>query len=229
MRALSPPLAGGRRRLAQGPLIGDIRMEAGLRFGSIGSSAVHLCVDMQRLFQEPTPWRTPWMEKVLPQVCRLTERDPEWTIFTRFIPARAAGAGHGTWQRYYAEWSAMTIDAIGEDMVELVPELACYTPPAQVIDKHVYAPWIETDLHRRLRAGCIDTLIISGGETEMCVLATVMGAVDFGYRVVLAADALCSSADETHDAMMRIYDSRFGLQVELAPSEEILAAWNPKR
>ena len=37
----------------------------------------------------------------------------------------------------------------------------------------------------------------------MCVLATVIGAVDHGYRViVVVTDAVCSSSDEGHDAML---------------------------
>jgi hypothetical protein len=52
-------------------------------------------------------------------------------------------------------------------------------------------------------------LIISGGETDVCVLAAVMDAVDAGYRVVLAEDALCSVSDESHDAMLRQFGARF--------------------
>jgi nicotinamidase-related amidase len=66
---------------------------------------------------------------------------------------------------------------------------------------------------------------VSGGETEVCVLATVMGAIDYGHRVIIATDALCSSADSTHDAMLEIYGSRFGMQVETAPVKEILESW----
>ena len=101
----------------------------------------------------------------------------------------------------------------------------CITPPAWVIDKRLYSPWTITDLHPRLRQAGIDTLVITGGETEVCVMATMIGAIDLGYRVVLATDALCSSADETHDAMLRVYESRFGMQVETAETEEILDAW----
>ena len=46
------------------------------------------------------------------------------------------------------------------------------------------------------------------------MLATVMGAIDLGYRVTIVADAICSGADSTHDAMIEIYESRFGMQVE---------------
>jgi nicotinamidase-related amidase len=51
-------------------------------------------------------------------------------------------------------------------------------------------------------------LIVTGAETDVCVLAMVLGAVDLGYRVIIVSDALCSSADETHDAAMAIYHSR---------------------
>jgi nicotinamidase-related amidase len=57
------------------------------------------------------------------------------------------------------------------------------------------------------------------------VLAAVMDAVDLGYRVVLASDALCSSSDKTHDALMTLYSERFSEQIETAETEAILAAW----
>ena len=68
--------------------------------------------------------------------------------------------------------------------------------------------------------------MISGGETDVCVLAAVMDAVDAGYRVVLAADALCSVSDAFHDAMLRHFESRFSQQIDVATTEEILGAWN---
>jgi hypothetical protein len=42
-------------------------------------------------------------------------------------------------------------------------------------------------------------------------------------------DALCSSADETHDAMMDIYMNRFGEQVETATTETLLESWQGDR
>jgi len=197
----------------------------GLRFGRIPATTIHLCVDMQRLFAEPTEWRTPWMERVLPRVTELVARRPERTIFTRFLPARRAGEGHGTWKRYYERWPNMTVEALGEAMTDLVPELARFVPPATMVDKHVYSPWYRTDLETRIPPGT-DTLIVSGGETDVCVLAAVLGAIDRGYRVIVPTDALCSSADETHDASMRLFESRYGQQVETVTTAEVLATWD---
>jgi nicotinamidase-related amidase len=53
----------------------------------------------------------------------------------------------------------------------------------------------------------------------------MLGAIDWGFRVILVTDALCSSADETHDAMMNIYMNRFGLQVETVTTETLLDSW----
>jgi nicotinamidase-related amidase len=57
------------------------------------------------------------------------------------------------------------------------------------------------------------------------VLAAVLGAVDHGFRVVLAGNALCSSTDETHDALLKVYHDRFGQQIEVAETDAILAQW----
>ena len=58
-------------------------------------SAVHLCVDMQRIFS------TPWMERVLPIVTRIAERFPERTLFTRFITPATPADAIGRWRSYY--------------------------------------------------------------------------------------------------------------------------------
>jgi nicotinamidase-related amidase len=50
----------------------------------LSSNAVHLCIDMQRLFGPNGIWPTPWMETVLPRAAAIVKRFPERTIFTRF-------------------------------------------------------------------------------------------------------------------------------------------------
>jgi len=106
-----------------------------------------------------------------------------------------------------------------------VPPLARLAPPAVTIDKRVYSPFVERALWVELRRRRADTLVITGAETDVCVLAAVMDAVDHGYRVVLATDAVCSSSDQTHDALMTLYHNRFAEQIETVESEEVLTAW----
>jgi nicotinamidase-related amidase len=200
-------------------------MAAGLSYGPLDAGCVHLCVDMQRLFADGSPWATPWMKRVLPNVERIVERHPRATIFTRFLPVEHAGEGAGSWKHYYEHWSSMTLQIAGREMAELLPSLGAYAPPAPVIDKWVYSPWTEGQLDKVLSGSLVNTVVVTGAETDICVLATVLGAVDRGYRVVVVTDAVCSSSDETHDALMTFYHQRLSLQVETADTETVLASW----
>jgi len=184
----------------------DMPQSGPLRFGPLGPRTVHLCIDMQNLFAEDTPWHTPWMTRVLPVVVEVAERHPEQTIFTRFIPAHHRDELPGGWRRYYRHWAELTLERI---------------------DKRLYSPFSEPALHRLLRERGVDSLVVTGAETDVCVLAAVMDAVDLGYRVVLASDALCSSSDKTHDALMTLYRERFSEQIETAETQAILAVWLP--
>ncbi|MDB5621880.1 MAG: isochorismatase hydrolase [Devosia sp.] len=189
------------------------------------SRCVHLCVDMQRMFAEDTDWHVDALADVLPAVEALTAPHPARTVFTRFIPPAKAEEASGSWQGYYQAWPNMLRERLAPEMIELVPSLQRFVPPARVIDKAVYSPWWSGSLHQRLQAEGINTLVITGGETEVCVLSTVMGAIDLGYHVVLPKDAVCSSAAETHVAMLSIYDSRFGIQLTACTTQEVLDQW----
>lgn len=195
-----------------------------LTFGRL-QDAAHICVDMQRLFVEETPWQAPWAERVLPMAVSLCDHQPDRLLFTRFVPMQAAEDAPGTWQRYYQRWPDMTLERLRPQMLDLAPPLDRFSPPALLFDKRVYSPWHDGGLAPLLIGRGVTTLVVSGLETEVCVLATVLGAIDHGFRVVIAMDAVCSSADATHDAMSRIYGSRFGMQVEAATTSEIIAAW----
>jgi nicotinamidase-related amidase len=63
-----------------------------------------------------------------------------------------------------------------------------------VIVKHFPNPFRETDLLEHLNGLNIERLVICGMMTHMCVDATVRAAADFGYPVIVAADACTTRA-----------------------------------
>jgi nicotinamidase-related amidase len=158
-------------------------------------------------------------------VTALSEAHAERTIFTRFIPPVDAEDMQGSWRRYFDRWREMTRSQIDPRLLALVEPLDRLVPPAKVLDKQFYSPFHGTNLAANLRASGCDAVVVSGAETDMCVLATVLDTVDLGIRVVLATDALCSSSDEMHDALLSLYHNRFSQQVETATTETILANW----
>ena len=190
----------------------------------IGAHAVHLCIDMQRLFTNEGPWPTPWMERVLPVVVAIVERAPARSVFTRFIPPVSVDDAPGRWQAYYRKWPMVTREHLDPNLLDLVPALRRYAPPAQVFDKSVYSAFAAPGLLPYLEQHQINTLIVSGSETDVCVLASVLAAIDRGYRVIVVRDGVCSSSDATHDALIELYTKRFDVQLELVGATEVLAS-----
>ena len=162
---------------------------------------------------------------MLPKVVRLCEAQSSRTIFSRFIPPQRSDDASGAWRRYYRNWEQMTLSRLDPGKIELVDELQIFVPQAAVLDKRTYSPWYGTELLPSLRSRQIDTIVVSGGETDVCVLATVLGAIDVGFRVIVATDALCSSVNETHDAIIDFYHERLSEQIEAAEVDEITDAW----
>lgn len=193
----------------------------------LNSRAIHVCVDMQRIFSRDGIWPTPWMERVLPVVAELSARYARHTVFTRFITPMRADEMPGRWRRYYERWGEATRERLPPEMLELMPPLQALVPPATVIDKTRYSAFAGSKLRPFLTSERIDTLIVTGSETDVCVLATVMDAVDMGYRVVLVCDGVCSSSDEGHDASLAVYRRRYAVQIETASADEIMRSWRP--
>jgi nicotinamidase-related amidase len=180
---------------------------------------------MQKLFSDEGPWPTPWLKRTLPNIVALAQAQPSRTIFTRFIPPANAEAVGGAWHGFYLRWRNVTRECLDPRLLELVDPLGRLVPPAIVVDKPVYSPfsgWRLPALLRRLRA---DLLVVSGAETDMCVLATMLGAIDLGFPVVMVEDAVCSSSDEGHDALVGLFRQRYSEQVEVVTTSALLEAW----
>jgi len=186
------------------------------------SHAFHVCVDMQRLFADNSDWAIPWLSRILPNVQRVIRAFPTRTIFTRFIPPEAPQDSTGAWRTFYDRWPHMTRQRLPSGMLDVVPELLDIAQHAEVMDKSTFSPWHFTDLADRLRRQRCSTVIVTGGETDMCVLATVLGAIDLGFHTVVVTDALCSSVDKTHDAIMQLYHERYSQQISAFTTQSLI-------
>jgi len=189
------------------------------------TDAVHLSIDMQNIFSNGGVWETPWMERVLPLIVDIAGRYTARTVFTRFITPLHAGDRPGRWQRYFRKWERATRAELPLSQLELVSALQRFVPPARIIDKPVYSAFKESKLGSYLSDKSVRSLVITGSETDVCVLATILDAVDRGFRVILIEDAVCSSSDAGHDALMTLYRTRFSEQIEIIKAEELPSVW----
>jgi len=108
---------------------------------------------------------------------------------------------------------------LGSPSVEIDPVLG-RRPDEPVIVKRFPSAFHDTDLDARLRAGAIDTLIVAGCTTSVCVRATVVDALQHGYRVLVAAEAVGDFAPEVHEAHLADLDARYA---DVTPVDDVLA------
>jgi nicotinamidase-related amidase len=192
--------------------------------GKLGPNAVHVAVDLQRLFSEPTSWHVEGLAAILPNVVALVEAMPGRTLFTRFMVPMHAHHMPGQWRRYYERWAQFTGANLPPHMLDLVEAIERLASPASKVDKLTYSAFEVSAFEQKLRTLNADTLIFTGVETDVCVLGTLLPAIDRGYRVVAVEDAMASSSPQGHAATLRHVLPRFDEQVEIAATADVLAA-----
>jgi nicotinamidase-related amidase len=147
-------------------------------------------------------------------------------IFTRFVagPSRTlmwnwspeiAPPVCACWpgfQRSYA-------DIEGErDCVAIVDELAPL-PGEEQVDKYGYNGFHRTRLTDLLHAHGVDTVLITGTVTQLCVEDTARGAFHEGFQAAVIADAVASYAPDLHRASLQTLAMKYG---RVITSEEAL-------
>ena len=192
----------------------------------VGQDAVHVAVDMQHLFADNTVWHTPSIPEIVPNILRLTQHQPSRTIFTRFVTPRYPDEADGAWRTYYRRWTSVTTSEMDPSMLDVMAEFRLFIPPALVADKPTYSAFESAQFVTLLDSMACGTIVVTGVETDVCVLATVLSAIDRGYRVVIAEDACHSSDPAAHRATMDLVYRRFEDQIEIGTTDEIVGAWS---
>jgi nicotinamidase-related amidase len=95
----------------------------------------------------------------------------------------------------------------GHDIVPALYPLA----GEPVIDKPGKGAFYATDLEAILKHRAIDTLIVTGVTTEVCVHTTVREANDRGYRCLVPGDCCGSYFDEFHEVGLRMIAAQGGI------------------
>jgi len=189
----------------------------------ITRNSIHVVIDMQELFASHPDWGIPTANSIVNSITALAMHRPERTLWTRFIPASNVASASGCWRPYYQRWPRATLEA-GAD-IELISPLKAMARPEMIFDKAGYSAFKNAGFETRLRAMEADTLILSGAETDICVLSTALSAIDRGFFVVLATDAITSIDLKAHRDTLEVLMPRFAPQIRLAASEKIISAW----
>ncbi len=83
-------------------------------------------------------------------------------------------------------------------------------------------PFMSTSLDQILRNLGVRTVVVTGVSVNLGVMGMVMSAVDLGYQVVLARDAVAGVPVEYAQAVI---ENSLSLLATVVTSDELLAAW----
>lgn len=98
----------------------------------------------------------------------------------------------------------------GDSSSDVIPELDPH-PDDYYIPKYRRSAFYQTYFDLALRARGIETLIISGTDTDVGIAATVFAARDLDYNMIIARDACVTPHDQrAHDTLMDLVFPRMG-------------------
>lgn len=95
------------------------------------------------------------------------------------------------------------------DCADVISELAPL-PSEKVIDKYGYGAFHGTDLDMYLRANQVESLLVTGTVTQICVEETGREAFHYGYRTTIVSDAVSSYIPDLHAATLKNFALKFG-------------------
>ena len=173
-----------------------------------------LVVDMQRGFLLPgEAMEVEPARETVPRIRALVDlfrarRLP--VVFTEFVYSEAAPLLVG---ELHPEHKPETIDGLRP------------LPGELVVRKRWYDGFAGTPLDGALRARGVTALVVTGTMTDICVLATVVGAFNREYRVLVVEDGVSTLWPPIQRAALDIVGRAYGRVVSSQEILDTVAAW----
>lgn len=113
----------------------------------------------------------------------------------------------------------------GTKGAEVIPELKLCDKD-YVVPKRRYSGFFHTDLDLLLHELNVDTVIMTGLHTHMCVRHTTADAYCLGYNIVVAKDATDCFTQEDYDYGIKYLVGTYG--AEITDVDSLLKKWGVK-
>jgi nicotinamidase-related amidase len=156
-------------------------------------------------------------EQVIPNVQKLlaaARAQGMKVVYTGFGCCTADGSDLVGWAREFNQAArAMGGPAMWpsvEDPAWQIEDAVAPQAGELVINKTTSGPLNSTDLERTLREMGVDTLVVCGLATDVCVTQTARETGDRSFRVIVAEDACTTLSEEQHRATLLAFNMVFG-------------------
>lgn len=115
-------------------------------------------------------------------------------------PTKCCWKGH---ERHYSDIGAK------RQCTDIIDELK---PADQdiIIEKYGYGAFHDTPLEKIIRSFGLNSVVVTGTVTQICVEETAREAFHHGFRTTLVEDAVSSFAPDLHAATLKNFNMKFG-------------------
>ncbi len=155
---------------------------------------------------------SPRAQKIIPNIAALLKKARK-----QGIPIIYLRDAHTKTDREMSIWGEHAMK--GTDASEIVPELKPEKNDI-VIEKRWYSGFVDTELSSVLKKLGVDTLIILGVSTDICVQNNVGHAYFSGYKTIVPQDCTASIDEEAHEQAIKYMKNIYG--AEITSSDKIL-------
>jgi ureidoacrylate peracid hydrolase len=188
------------------------------------SSTGLLVVDVQPLFTDDPDPPTQQALWALQRFLDAARAAHVLCVFIRFVRAEVPDE----------RWSMLWEEQCGADFIEeaspdspAVGFLPGFGPEEGdlVVTKDRYSAFSGSDLANQLRDRGIETVVVAGFSTDVCVSSTARDAFQLDFSTVTLSDCCAARSPVAHDAALETLARRFG---RVCTSDEVVEAWQSK-
>lgn len=184
----------------------------------IGGKPCFIIVDVIKGFTDPSMPMGADLSTQIAAINKLLDVTHEKqlpVIFTTIVYEDITLGDSGIW---FEKMEGLKTLKSGTGAVELDPRLK-YQKGDSILNKKYASAFFGTDLASRLNANKIDTVIVSGCTTSGCVRATVVDALQFGYRPIVVKDAVGDRSFASHDQSLFDMEQKYA---DVLHSDEVI-------
>ncbi len=183
-----------------------------------GSRPALIVVDVNVGFTDPASPLVCDLEGVVVAIQRLLDQSRAAGIPIVFTTVAFDAAGKAAAKAFIAKVPALLTLEAGSRWVEIDPRIAPQ-PGEPVLNKLFASAFFGTALSSFLAANGCDSLIVTGASTSGCVRATVVDALQHGYRPIVPREAVGDRNPDAHAANLYDIDAKYG---DVVSVEEVL-------
>jgi len=193
----------------------------------------HLIIDMQTGFMTPgAPAEIAPAVSVIPNINRISAACRKAGALNVFVQNSISEESKKSWSNWFdAFWKPDKREGmyatfmVGKPGHALHPDIET-KPEDMRINKFRFGTFVEgsSDLHQRLRARGVDTVIITGTATNICCESTARDAMMLNYKVLFVSDATATHTDFEHNSTLNAMMLTFADVVSTADVTGLLNA-----